>query len=844
MVTINLSTVSSGSQDMNPLPWAGSQKIFYANGLWWAFYVNAAGNISFRTSSNGTTWSAETQYTSRYTYDNFDIAVSGTTMILVWCPNQSSTLPDGATDVENSVAHIPGTLNSNGTITWGSQTVVFSYASDNSTYANWGAQPSCCFDSSGHSWIAFTLTETTWDGAGGETGSTSYIQVYRSTGTGGTWTSIYATASATFAGGAGSKVVPQTSGKVMLVYTSGNSMFARAWSGSTWGSQITGPTTVVTNGYVGVFCACNYGDTVDVLWMQNTGYLGVSTLTTSFSATLTPGGNQYGYSSDIAMTVDPSNGDIYAFFYTTGSNSYNFYIRRLSGTWDSFANILSSEGTSLDIYGSMSSCAYVQNSNVMVIYFVRYSTIKVAQMVLVTNIGPLTDTGSGSDAVGTLSETLAALTDTSSGSDSLQSMQGNIGPSADAGSGSDALQSIKSTLTNQTDTGSGSDSLQSLTANIPVSADTGSGTDAVQSLKATIPNQTDTGSGADSIANIAATVPNQEETGSGSDGIQNLHVTLPNQADTTAGTDAVQDVTKPCIPTGDAGVGTDSIKTLEGDIPVSDSCSGADLVQSLDSQIVPNTDSGLGSDDLSSLQTQIPVSDTGEGVDAVADLQVQIPMSDSGLSSDALSSLQGQIPIFETGEGDDAVSSLQAQIPIVESGSGSEALSLENQISAADSGLGEDVASLQAQVPVSDLAVGSDSLLVVSPVNIFDSGAGVDSLTIGIAISLSDSGAGSEFVEIQAQVFVTDICGGLDSAVVNVITTIGDVGFGFDAITVMVPISLSDSGLGTDTAIACLVRTHAIVAAGGKSNVLLSCPKGIVVLEGGSIKVIIRNEHT
>lgn len=144
--TIQSSTVAN-DVDVYSLTYASSQKIFYANGLYWAFHLDGSNNIQAKSSSDdGATWSSPTLIRADEPTPSPEMGNIG-----LWSNGTSIEYAYGGcvyADGERPVNYRRGALNSNGTISW--------LAAEQTLFMNIDAcAPSITDDSNGYPVIVF-----------------------------------------------------------------------------------------------------------------------------------------------------------------------------------------------------------------------------------------------------------------------------------------------------------------------------------------------------------------------------------------------------------------------------------------------------------------------------------------------------------------------------------------------------------------------------------------------------------------------------------------------------------------------------------------------------------------
>ena len=233
-------------------PYNFQHKLFYAQGLIWAFYCDGTKQV-YKTSADGTTWSAATTVIASSTYGHrIGYWFDGTYIHYAYCESA----------LGNDVMYRRGSLDVGGGITWSAveQTAVAIAAGDSALYST------VSVDSSGYAFIGYIFfpngyPNTPWDAV-----------VVKNSKNDGTWT----TGDATTTASAYTTIYPipflvaLTSGKMYVAYadnTAGNATHGRLWDGSSWGAaESTGAAGIDT-----VFGIVADGDNVHLVITENAG---------------------------------------------------------------------------------------------------------------------------------------------------------------------------------------------------------------------------------------------------------------------------------------------------------------------------------------------------------------------------------------------------------------------------------------------------------------------------------------------------------------------------------------------------------------------------------------------
>ncbi|MEM2147952.1 MAG: hypothetical protein QXJ94_05045 [Candidatus Bathyarchaeia archaeon] len=224
------------------------RKAFYANGRFWVFYANTAtGNLVYRTSTDGVSWSSENVIRTGDYGPHVSVFFDGTYVHYA------------ATRYGTQIYYRRGVPNSDGSIAWSAseQTV--------STTYNKASNPHIGVDSDGYVWIGyrelvnskrcpFIIKSGNNDGTWGTTPSGFPYQL--STVEKDSWAV---------------SPIPLTNGKMAIVFTGHNTgsygepIHVKTWDGSQWRSEA----TTVSGAYHSMFhSAVAEGDDVHIVFMR------------------------------------------------------------------------------------------------------------------------------------------------------------------------------------------------------------------------------------------------------------------------------------------------------------------------------------------------------------------------------------------------------------------------------------------------------------------------------------------------------------------------------------------------------------------------------------------------
>jgi hypothetical protein len=329
-------------------------KCFYALGYFRVFYVDS-GYVKYASSSDGSTWGTPQNVMSvTYTYgQGLSVWTDGTYVYLAYA-------------YLSNLRFVRGTLNADGTITWGSIVTV-----DSNTDC---FHPSITLDSNGYPWIAYHR-RTAYD-----------LYVVKATATNGsTWgTPVLLRDLSNYSY---QHLVPLANGKLYLLYSvyTVNNLIGVLYDGSSWGSDETVATGIW--GYMTFQAVSNKNDKVYVVYDIPTGNIYVNERTTGWgTATLVTTRPENVYPTITWISPD----DLFLFWVQTGTD-HCYYVRRINGVWgsvvdwinESAATIYSVEcpNSSFTVDGTYISCVYTTGSAAP--YNVKFAFLTVAAAVTI-----------------------------------------------------------------------------------------------------------------------------------------------------------------------------------------------------------------------------------------------------------------------------------------------------------------------------------------------------------------------------------------------------------------------------------------------------------------------------
>ena len=294
------------------------RKSFYANGRYWVFYVEGS-NIVFRTSTDGSSWSASTTVRSNADPDSqycvgghFSVFFDGTYLHYAYADDASS----------GSLYYRRGIPNSDGSMTWS--------AVEQTAYSQSGYNPSDPFvsvDSSGYPWIGFSCYSS---------GHRAYVT--KSSKNDGTWTTesgfpYQLTNSLNDYNRV--TIVPLTSQKVYAIYTAsgGCRVYGKLWTGS-WGNEeqvSTGASTIQSGSY---YSAVASSDDIHFVYLSSstvkyikriygTGWQSEVTVQSSVTTTSAP-----------VLSINTATADLCCFWGGSPTADHIYYKKCVGGTWD------------------------------------------------------------------------------------------------------------------------------------------------------------------------------------------------------------------------------------------------------------------------------------------------------------------------------------------------------------------------------------------------------------------------------------------------------------------------------------------------------------------------------
>ena len=313
---IDPSTVGT-STGSDATMWSFQRKGFHAVGRFWSFYSDNTNHV-FRTSTDGSTWSAATiARANAWSGSGFSVCLEGPNIVhYAYCYFDSN----------NPIMYRKGTLNSDGTISWIAAEQIALAAASGVTYP----YPTIAVDSGGYPWIGYRRVE-----------GSAYPYVTKSSTNDGTWTdaSGFPYQLSTHADTSWCIVpIVLTSSRVYVAYfehADVNYMKGKLWDGAAWGSEeIANPTGGMQDSKYASWVA--NGDDVYAVWLRGTqviycnkrtygvGWGSMETVQAAVSTTSAP-----------VLSANTVTGEIFCFWALSPTANHIYYKKRTSGgTWD------------------------------------------------------------------------------------------------------------------------------------------------------------------------------------------------------------------------------------------------------------------------------------------------------------------------------------------------------------------------------------------------------------------------------------------------------------------------------------------------------------------------------
>lgn len=291
---------------------------FYANGRYWAFYVNdTSSEFCYRSSTDASTWGSEvtirTNVTVSYSSQHWSITFDGTYIHYVIRTN-------GGTYYRR------GTPNTDGSITWSAAEQSVPGGPERSTIA---------IDTDGHAYIAY-------DG--------SDCDVTKNDNTDGTWSTAAGwpqTVKNGAYGGGAQAIVALTNGRMLVVYSehvapSPAPLGVRRWDGTAWGAERT--TSSNYEAQTG-FAVVAQDDDAHIVFLKDVSYdiiyvkYNYSTNSLSSETTVYPGATSTSYPAIVRV---PDTNDLYVFWENDPTNDHIYYRKYnyYTNTWEDYVDLV------------------------------------------------------------------------------------------------------------------------------------------------------------------------------------------------------------------------------------------------------------------------------------------------------------------------------------------------------------------------------------------------------------------------------------------------------------------------------------------------------------------------
>lgn len=353
------------------------RKTFYANGRYWAFYSAFTGGMSFKSSTDGLTWSSVTAVRASVRGKDFTVCTDGIYVHYAYCDSSG---------FGNPIYYRRGLLNADGSITWSADEQT---ALNDATRLN--AEMGICLDSNGYIYISSEQTETG-----------TFVNrnvVTKNANKDGTWSTAdgfpyvyYNDAASTINFSA---IVALSNGKIVCTSVGKNShLFFRAYTGSTWLDEVDYDkiynSTFLGSGQSSMVVINDQVHCVVTLFSdKNVKHIIYDYATNAITHDETIDTNKPSYGI-YTLTKDASN-NLYLFF-ADGTTNHVYYQIRTGTTWDVSPTdwIDESSGTFL-LNSNMTSIESVTTSNVGLMYNVGTlgSTPSLIKYILIDSLDPI-----------------------------------------------------------------------------------------------------------------------------------------------------------------------------------------------------------------------------------------------------------------------------------------------------------------------------------------------------------------------------------------------------------------------------------------------------------------------
>jgi uncharacterized repeat protein (TIGR01451 family) len=324
------------------------RKSFFAQGRFWVFYASPP-NISFRTSTDGISWSAAGTLRSGglTSGDQFSVWSDGTSIYYAF-----TTGAAGA-----PIYFRKGSLNAAGTISWvnGEVTAVAGAAGVNYNL------PSIAVDTTGRAWIGYRRVQ----------GGTTSPMIARNNNTNGTWANAPGFPFNLGFNAAAWAVapVPLDSGGMVAVYcTVGQVIRGRSWNGSAW---VGGFATTQASSWLH-FSVVGSGEDVHLAFLNTSQILycryNITANSLSSEVPLVSGVTS---TTAPVLSIDPF-GDVHL-FWANSSSERIFYKQYSGGVWDPTGLEIVNDPEKLNASNALSAPFYMDPSQGKIVFYLTKS---------------------------------------------------------------------------------------------------------------------------------------------------------------------------------------------------------------------------------------------------------------------------------------------------------------------------------------------------------------------------------------------------------------------------------------------------------------------------------------
>lgn len=375
---------------------------FYANGRYWAVYIQDTGSkFCYRSSTDTITWDAEVTIRSSVTEDSdfWSATYDGTYIHYVIRPEAAP----------NDAFYRRGLPNEDGTITWSAaeQTVIAS----NTQYHT------IAVDTDGYAYIACAI--------GGD-----QVTIYKNANNDGTWATAAGWPKILTAGGGPPTILALTNGRMACLYgQSSNTLRIKRWDGAAWGSERAVASSIENRFY---YSTVAEDDDVHLVFIEDVSYdliyVRYDYSTNSFGDEVTLYSGATATSTPVITRATDTN-DLYVFWENDPTNDHIFYIKYnyYTGAWDTYVDLVDeSVIDGLPANGYNLNTDYTSVSDKVGVYYIadprKLKYKDVAEKGIVTTLPP--------SAVTSTSATLRGdITSVGTGAITTRGVQYNTSPS-------------------------------------------------------------------------------------------------------------------------------------------------------------------------------------------------------------------------------------------------------------------------------------------------------------------------------------------------------------------------------------------------------------------------------